>query len=111
MPNYFCSDPNCPSLGAVVNIPRVKISVRDDGSLRITDSGGREIVCGVCKSPIQEVISPGEFNVTVGKWSSMSDAQKKASIKKISDRDFKKHGREEKEFRKKQIINKMQNGT
>lgn len=111
MPNYFCINTDCPSNGAVVGVPRVKISIDKDGSTRITDPYGKNIVCDVCERPLQELKSAGGYNVTVGKWSSMSDAQKKASIKKIADKDFQKHGREEKEFRKKQIVNRMQNGT
>jgi predicted Fe-S protein YdhL (DUF1289 family) len=111
MPNYYCINTDCPSNGAVVGVPHIKISIAMDGSIRTTNSAGGDIICDVCERPLQELKEQGGYCVTVGKWSSMPDHQKKAAIKKISDRDFKLHGKEEKEFRKKKVIEGMQNGN
>lgn len=85
MPFLQCIDPNCKGLLSVN-----KVSFHLDGGVLV----GRDLVCPKCSKgviPVPEELSISEISVSQGRFASMTEAEKKDTLKKRARKHFVKN--------------------
>ena len=102
MPRFVCEKEGCEYFGKEIVVAKVVYKFNNKTNKMESDP---TMICEKCGEPMKDI--PKEGFPTIGKFGSMNEADKKKVISKRANNHFEKIGKQEKAFRKAEVIKKM----
>ena len=103
--DFTCTNKECSKYGEIVFIHKVKLQMVNGAFKPVLN-----ILCPECNnllSLIDKVSENGDIHVSIGRFNSMDNAQKKETIKKRAKRNYDTFHKRERENRRREMVKQI----